>query len=137
MAWLLPTFQAVSIIFAISAVITGMQALVNPVGFSKSFGLASDSKSKHSDSLSKSYISLMGVRQLSTGIILLTFALQNKRTEMATILAIIGVLVAGTDGIFLALGATKSAGLFHAVPGAAIAALAGTVLYSHAASRTA
>ena len=72
----------------------------------------------------------MGIRQLATGIILLTFAYQSKWVEAATILAIIGIVVAGTDGIYLARGGGGSkAGLFHAIPGALIAALACGVIY--------
>ncbi|DBA86180.1 hypothetical protein WJX77_005830 [Trebouxia sp. C0004] len=72
----------------------------------------------------------MGVRQLATGIILLIFAQQNKWTEMATILAIIGVVVAGTDGVYLSRAGAGNLGRFHAIPGALIAALAGGVIYS-------
>ena len=72
----------------------------------------------------------MGVRQLATGTILLTFAYQNKWAEMATILAIIGILVAGTDGVYLARAGKTAQAKVHAVPGALIAALAGAVVYS-------
>lgn len=139
---LLPSFKAVSLIFAISAVATGAQAIINPIGFSRGFGLVlnstpnpsinNENKISHShEILTKSYISLMGVRQIATGIILLTFAYQDKWTEMATILAIIGVVVAGTDGVYLARGGTRNLGLFHAIPGALIAALACFVIYSN------
>ena len=143
MAFLLSTFQVVSIIFAIAAVDTGAQALVDPVGFSISFGLPVALNTRTVDavtsrptavlhshrSLTMSYISLLGVRQLATGLILLTFACQNKWTEMATILAIIGVIVAGTDGIFLSRFGAQNLGRLHAIPGALIAALAGGVIY--------
>ncbi|KAK1808678.1 hypothetical protein LTR12_016957 [Friedmanniomyces endolithicus] len=154
MDYILPTFKFVSVTFAILAVGTGARAVVDPVGFSKSFGLALEpttknspvpdtndvdagSRSKtaapHSDqqhrSLAKSYASLMGVRQLGTGITLLTFAYQGKWTEAATVLAIIGIVVAGTDGFFLARAGHGSLGRFHAIPGAGIAALAAGAIY--------
>lgn len=154
MFYLLPIFKAVSVIFAISAVATGAQAILDPLGFSKGFGLALSSTTadsvgsrtdnedtvtsktaailRHQRSLTMSYVSLMGVRQLATGIILLTFAYQNKWTEMATILAIIGIVVAGTDGIYLSRAGRKELGIFHAVPGALIAALAYGILSSDA-----
>ena len=150
MSYLALTFQLVSVIFAISAVVTGVQSLVDPVGFSKFFGLpltpstaspidrdtAGTSRTtatlQSHRSLAMSYIQLMGVRQLATGLILLTFAYQHKWTEAATVLAIIGVVVAGTDGIFLARAGHRDLGLFHAIPGALIAALAGGFIYSNA-----
>ena len=154
MDFLLPIFKLVSLVFAIAAVATGAQAIADPAGFSKSFGLPPNATPLDSieslighdgaatprttailhqvRSVAISYISLMGIRQLATGIILLTFAYQDKWTEMATLLAIIGILVAGTDAVYLArAGATGKAKL-HAVPGALIAALAGGVIYSSA-----
>jgi len=84
MAYLLPIFKIVSVIFAISAVATGVQAIVDPIGFSRVFGLAlssilTDSMGSLIDdedavtsrttvilhyhrSLTMSYVSLMGVR---------------------------------------------------------------------------
>ena len=151
MDYLLPTFKTISVMFAISAVATGAQAVVDPVGFSSAFGLplrstthtmgskvdTADSSrptatSQYHCSLTMSYISLMGVRQLATGVILMTFAYQNKWTEVATILAIIGIIVAGTDGIYLSRAGARKLARFHAIPGALIAALAGGVIYSSA-----
>lgn len=154
MDYLLPIFKTVSVIFAVSAVATGAQAIVDPIGFSRAFGLALspittdyvgsliDSKGavtsrtteilQNHRSLTMSYISLMGIRQLATGIILLTFAYQKKWTEVATILAIIGIVVAGTDGIYLSRAGGSNVGQFHAIPGAIIAALACGVIYSNA-----
>ncbi|EGP82751.1 unnamed protein product [Zymoseptoria tritici ST99CH_1E4] len=144
MAYLLPSFKAVSIIFSFAAVGTGLQALIDPHGFSKSFGLPIVSSSASQLKPSKngtpssitnfadSYICLMGVRQLGTGILLMIFNYQHKYIEAATVLAVIGVLVAGTDGLFLARAGDRKGGLFHAGPGLAIAALAGAVLYHHA-----
>ncbi|KAK0938043.1 hypothetical protein LTR29_010372 [Friedmanniomyces endolithicus] len=151
---IIPTsFKAVAVIFATLAVVTGAQALVDPVGFSKSFGLtlepaplspvpdtktgnASSSSKKAASpseeqqrSLAKSYASLMGVRQLGTGLTLLVFAYQGKWAEAATILAIIGFVVAGTDGFFLARAGYGSLGRFHAIPGAGIAILAAAAIY--------
>lgn len=134
----LPTFKVVSVLFAGSAIVTGIQAILNPVGFSRSFGLpitvvkdTDKSKSTAIPHIDKaygnpieSYVSLMGVRQLATGITLLTFVYQRKWTEVATILAIIGIVVAGTDGIYLYRSGTRNLAVFHAVPGALIALLA-------------
>ena len=152
MIYLLPIFKAVSLIFAVSAVGTGAQAIVGPIGFSKGFGLALDSpttnitrannegttmskkttsSNSHHD-LTMSYIPLMGVRQLATGLILLTFAYQNKCTEAATILAIIGIVVAGTDGVYLSRAGARWLGVFHALPGALISALACCVIFTNA-----
>ena len=145
MDYLLSVFRMVSVVFAISAVATGAQAIVDPVGFSRSFGLPlspiTDTDNAvtsrptavlHHHRLTMSYVSLLGVRQLATGVILLTFAYQNKWTEMATILAIIGVVVAGTDGLYLSRAGASNLGRIHAIPGALIAALAGGVIYSTA-----
>ncbi|KAF2431480.1 hypothetical protein EJ08DRAFT_610426 [Tothia fuscella] len=145
MNYILPTFKIISIIFALSAVVTGIQSILDPIGFSQFFGLPitppknapnkSTSKSTTTpsrspdDNITLSYVSLMGVRQLATGITLLIFAHQNKWTEMATILIILGLLVAGTDGFYLSRSGARGAGIFHAIPGALIALLAcGVVL---------
>ena len=139
MDWLLLLFQAVSVVFAISAVATGVQALVDPTAFSAFFGLPLHSNEDTSRTtgrppyhrgLAASYVSLMGVRQLATGLTLLLFAYQSKWTDLAAILAILGILVAGTDGAFLYQAGHRQAGVFHAMPGALISALAASVLYS-------
>lgn len=153
MDYLVPIHKAVTIIFAVSAVVTGGRGIVDPAEFAKSFGLSSDIAASESVqilnddagpgtsarataalhrqyNLTMSYVSLMGVRQLATGIILLTFAYQEKWTETATILAIIGILVAGTDGIYLLRAGKGGLGRLHAIPGAAIATLATAVLYT-------
>ena len=127
MGYLLLVLQAVSMIFALAAVATGAQAIVDPVGFSNTFGLSLPTSK--ADSVASSYAALMGVRQLATGITLLTFAYQGKWSEVATILAIIGALVAGTDGLYLSRAGHTAQGRWHAVPGALISALAGASLY--------
>lgn len=150
MGYLASTFRAVSITFAVSAVGTGIQALVSPVGFSRFFGLPLPtpsssppssnpgagrsskraSKQQQQDhALTESYVSLMGVRQLATGITLLAFSYQRKWDEVATILSILGFVVAGTDGVYIARGNDVKAGLFHAIPGSLISVLAGAYLY--------
>lgn len=142
---LLPLFKGVSVIFAVSAIGTGIHALVDPVGFSNFFGMplasliVDDTKATRSstatirndqNSVARDYISLMGIRQLATGVILLIFAYQGKWTEMATVLCTIGILVAGTDGVYLSRSGAKGLGRLHAIPGALIAALAGLLIYS-------
>jgi hypothetical protein len=136
MTFILSAFKLVSVTFAISAVATGVQAIIDPIGFSRSFGLpitdVKDSENsklyKHNGSPIPSYVSLMGVRQLASGMILLTFAWQGKWIEMATILVILGIVVAGTDGYHLSCSGARSLGVFHALPGALIATLAGAVI---------
>ncbi len=147
---LLPTFKIVSVVFAISAIVTGTQAIVDPTGFSRSFGLPIPIVNKDADTSKSpspptsyfpasnnsnpvlSYVSLLGIRQLATGITLLTFAYSKKWTEMATVLVILGIIVAGTDGIYLARsGATNQARL-HAIPGALIALLALATMLTNA-----
>lgn len=136
---LLPTFKIVSVAFASSAIVTGAQAIVDPIGFSRSFGMpvtiAKDADKPQSTPIShfhnsngNSYVSLMGIRQLATGITLLTFAYQEKWTEMATILAILGIIVAGTDGIYLSRSGARNLAKLHAIPGALIALLAGATI---------
>ena len=146
MNFLLPTFKTVSIVFASSAIVTGTQAILDPIGFSRLFGLpiriakdADESKSTailHSDKPNgnpgMSYVSLMGVRQLATGIILLTFAYQKKWTEIATILIILGIIVAGTDGFYLSRSGARNLAKLHAIPGALIALLAGAIILTNA-----
>lgn len=139
---LLPPFKIVSVVFAIAAIVTGTQALLGPIGFSRSFGIpilpvkdastAISGSNKPNDNPTTSYVSLMGVRQLATGITLLTFAYQGKWTEMATILSILGMVVAGTDGWYLSRSGARSQGLFHAIPGGFIAVLAGAVVFTDA-----
>lgn len=115
-------FEIISVVFAVTAIITGIQAIIDPISFSRSFGLPVAGTS------STDYVSLMGVRQLGTGITLLTFAYQRKWREMATILAIIGIVVAGTDGVYLARSGRVNLAMFHAIPGALISLLAAAVL---------
>ena len=142
---LLPTFQIVSVVFAISSVATGVQAILNPMAFSRTFGLpvtiakegdgskaaAISDSHKTSGNPVLSYVSLMGVRQLATGIIVLTFAYQKKWTEMATILTILGVVVAGIDGFYLSRSGARNLARFHAIPGALIALLAFAVILTN------
>lgn len=144
MAYLTSAFKGVSIVFAIAAVTTGVQAMLDPVGFSKSFGiplrtgLYKEKVEKVPETpvqgqpliLAKSYISLMGVRQLATGLTILALASQQNWTGVATILAIIGFVVAGTDGLYLSKAGSRKLALFHAIPGAGIALLACGAMHS-------
>lgn len=146
---LLSIFKTVCLIFSFSAIFTGAHALLIPASFASSFGIplippsstvnsAEESKltaSAHHDKLfpsdpASAYVSLMGVRQLATGLTLLVFAYQGKWTEAATILAILGIVVAGTDGIYLASSGAWSLAKFHAIPGALIAALSGAIVFT-------
>ena len=124
---LLTAFKAVSNIFSLAAVGTGLQGIFDPIGFSKTFGLPLPPSKSSANSCA--YVSLMGIRQLATGTLLMVFNSQDKYIEAATVLAIIGVLVAGTDGFHLAKAGEVKAGAWHAGPGFAIAGLAGAVLW--------
>jgi hypothetical protein len=137
-------FGAVSVIFAVAAVSTGVQAIINPAGFATSFGIPLPRPApKHAKpfkpratptaeeaATSSAYIALLGARQLGTGITLLVFAYQGKWIESATILTIIGIVVAGMDGYHIARSGSLGGGLFHAIPGALIAALAAATLHA-------
>ena len=123
----LPIFKAVSVIFAIAAIVTGARGVIDPMGFSTSFGIPLPPRSTEAPSV-VAYVALMGVRQLSTGIIILIFAYQNKWVETATVLAVIGVFVASTDAVHLAIAGSVGLGWFHALPGGMIAALSVSVL---------
>lgn len=137
---LLSIFKGVALIFTGSALLTGIQAIVDPVGFSRLFGLpipsnasnsstSSTSSSGSDTELTRSYVSLMGVRQLGMGVLLAIFVYDDKWTEVATVLAVIGFVVAGTDGFYLARSGNRTQARWHAIPGAVIALLAiGAVL---------
>jgi hypothetical protein len=148
MSYILSAFKAVSFTFAVLAVATGVQALWDPVGFAASFGIPIHVAPKTNDNdntinpsqprdklalsnaTAASYVALMGVRQLATGITLLTFVYQGKWNELGTLLVILGFLVAGTDGVFLYRSGAGWKGPFHALPGAGIALLAGAAISS-------
>ncbi|TFK98585.1 hypothetical protein BDV98DRAFT_512112 [Pterulicium gracile] len=137
MALLTTSFKLVSLFFALSAVGTGLQALLDPLGFSRSFGVPNGpntstprpaTSTAHNNNNNNNpllpYVSLMGVRQLATGLTLLLFASLGKWAEMAMILGILGFVVACTDGYFLFKAGNERQALFHALPGALIASLA-------------
>lgn len=126
-------FKSVSLIFAFSAVGTGLQALLDPLGFSKGFGIPYSPDKKDAKDVTATannnllpYISLVGARQLATGMTLLLFSWRSKWTEMAELLSILGFVVAGSDGLHLfRIGNTNQA-IFHALPGSMIALLSAT-----------
>lgn len=72
---------------------------------------------------------LVGARQLGTGIVIGVSLYRRKWKEAAIVLAIIGVVVAGSDGWVLARAGNTGAALFHAGPGLLIATLAASVIY--------
>ncbi|KAI8814187.1 hypothetical protein BJ742DRAFT_848930 [Cladochytrium replicatum] len=87
------------------AVVTGIQAVYS---IARSFGIQIQPPKPHDDhvmsgtlirtqSSASAYVSLMAVRRLATGV-LLTYARQEKWEEIATLLLILGFVVAGTDG---------------------------------------
>ncbi|KAI3390654.1 hypothetical protein diail_8985 [Diaporthe ilicicola] len=143
------TFGGVSVIFAVASVFTGVQAIINPAGFATSFGIplpppspkhekaaleprATPATEEAAASSVHMYVALLGVRQVGTGITLLVFAYQGKWVESATVLAIIGIVVAGMDGYHIVQSGSLGGGLFHAIPGALIAALAAATVVTSA-----
>ena len=79
---------------------------------------------KQEREMTKTFIALIGARQLGTGIIRATFILQGKWQEVATVLGVIGFVFAGLDGVFLWRAGKLSEARWHAIPGASIAVLA-------------
>lgn len=120
------SFRAVTLIFASASLFTGFQAVFVPAKFASSFGIrlpdadttkSTPSASSLKDPGASAYVSVMGARQLGTGLTLLAFAYQGKWAEAATVLSIIGVVVAGTDGWHIArTGGSLGGGLYHAGP---------------------
>lgn len=145
----IPTaFKAVSLTFTGLALWTGANGVLRPKSFAAGFGMPIDNASRATTPINdrkqqqrllsssadtdttRAYVRLMSIRQLATGVILATFARQGKWDEMATVLVTIGVLVAGTDGLFLARVAGRTdLGVFHALPGGVIALLSAIFLW--------
>lgn len=143
MDYVLTSFKIISTIFSILAVQTGAHAVLRPASFAESFGLPIDlnvgQKSRGGDQKETlaaqrnidsglSYVTMMGVRQLGTGVIILIFASRGKWMEIATILSVVGLLVATTDAYNLWSARKPGLARFHALPGIAIAAHAILVL---------
>ncbi|KAF7949017.1 hypothetical protein EAE96_008193 [Botrytis aclada] len=124
---LLLLFKSISIIFGISTVITGTQALLNPIAFSKTFGITVP-KEKDTPIL-RSYITLMATRQLATGTSILLLARIGHYISIAYILMVTGILVAGTDGVFISKNGSMKMGIVHAGPGFVIAAVAAATIW--------
>jgi len=127
---LLLVFKGVSIIFATASVFTGTQALLDPIAFSKTFGISIPKD--HDTPLLRSYVTLMATRQLATGISILLLAKQGHFIAIAYILMIAGAVVAGTDGVFIAKNGSRRMGIVHAGPGFAIASLAALTIWQEA-----
>lgn len=133
MSALLRFFQAITIIFTPLAIYTGLSAILQPRAFAKQFGIplsplsgGGKGKGTADNGVEQAYVSLLGARQLGTGVILLIFASLGKWEEAAIVLSVIGVVVAGMDGLYIARSGPGriGAGAFHAVPGAGVALLA-------------
>ena len=127
---LLLVFKGVSIIFATASVFTGTHALLDPIAFSKTFGISIPKD--HDTPLLRSYVTLMATRQLATGISILLLAKQGHFIAIAYILMIAGAVVAGTDGVFIAKNGSRRMGIVHAGPGFAIASLAALTIWQEA-----
>ena len=124
---LLLLFKGVSLIFATASVFTGTQALLDPIAFSKTFGITIPKQ--HDTPLLRSYITLMAARQLATGISILLLAKQGHFIAIAYILMVAGIVVAGTDGVFIAKNGSRKMGVVHAGPGFVIASLAALTIW--------
>jgi hypothetical protein len=144
MDYVLASFIGISTIFSILAIQTGAHALLRPVSFAQSFGLPMTTKvasknrpEDNEDALAVkqnldfglAYVTMMGVRQLATGVTILIFASRGKWTEIATILSVLGLLVATTDAYMLWNAGKTGLARYHALPGIAIAAHALVVLW--------
>jgi hypothetical protein len=123
-------FKAISLIFATATVFTGAQALLDPIAFSKTFGISIPEQ--HDTPLLRSYVTLMATRQLATGISTLLLARQGHFIAIAYILMVAGFVVAGTDGIFIANMGSQKMGIVHAGPGFVIASIAALVIWQEA-----
>lgn len=124
---LLLLFKGVSLIFATASVFTGTQALLDPIAFSKTFGITIPKQ--HDTPLLRSYVTLMAARQLATGISILLLAKQGHFIAIAYILMVAGIVVAGTDGVFIAKNGSRKMGVVHAGPGFVIASLAALTIW--------
>ena len=120
-------FKGISLIFATATVFTGAQALLDPIAFSKTFGISIPKQ--HDTPLLRSYITLMATRQLATGISILLLAKQAQLLAIAYILTVAGIVVAGTDGVFIAKNGSRKMGIVHAGPGFVIAAIAALTIW--------
>ena len=125
---LLHLFKPVALIFATSSVFTGVQALANPIAFSQLFGIHVP-RDKDTPLL-RSYITLMATRQLATGITLLLLARKGQWVPVAYVLVVMGIIVAGIDGVLIARNGSWKMGIVHAGPGFAIAAMAAATIYT-------
>jgi hypothetical protein len=127
---LLLLFKGVSLIFATASVFTGTQAFLDPIAFSKTFGITIPKD--HDTPLLRSYVTLMATRQLATGLSILLLAKQGHFIAIAYILIVAGIVVAGTDGVFIAKNGSRRMGIVHAGPGFAIASLAALTIWQEA-----
>jgi hypothetical protein len=123
-------FKAVSLIFATASVFTGAQALLDPIAFSKTFGISIPKQ--HDTPLLRSYVMLMATRQLATGISILLLARQGHFIAIAYVLMVAGFIVAGTDGVLIAKMGSRKMGIVHAGPGFVIASIAALVIWQEA-----
>lgn len=97
--------------FAAASIITGCTAVRDPSTFADTFGLELPPRSSgfnqfpkeaqtallEQQNVTRKYVSLMGVRQLATGLILLTLEWRHQWREAAIVVAISGFVVATTN----------------------------------------
>ena len=144
MDYLLPSFQGVSVIFAILALQTGGQAFWTPLVFAETFGLPLDSTStstlteankavvnaaETNHNVALSFVTMMGMRQFAAGGTILALAAQGEWVSIATVLSVYGVCAAGVDTYNLHRANKPSLARYHGIPGAIITGHAMAVLY--------
>jgi hypothetical protein len=123
-------FKGISLIFAAASVFTGAQALLDPIAFSKTFGISIPKQ--HDTPLLRSYVTLMATRQLAMGMSILLLARQGHFIAIAYVLMVAGFIVAGTDGVLIAKMGSRKMGIVHAGPGFVIASIAALVIWQEA-----
>jgi len=124
---LLLLFKGISLIFGVASTLTGAQALVDPIAFSKTFGITI--RKDQDTPLLRTYVTLMAARSLATGASVLLLAKQGQFIAIAYILMVAGVVVAGTDGVLIARMGSRKNGIVHAGPGFVIAAIAALTVW--------
>lgn len=125
---LLLIFKPTAFIFSIASIFTGLQSLFRPLHFSRLFGIPI--VPSQTTPLLLDYISLMGSRQLSTGLATALLLLRGNDVGAGYVLMVAGVVVAGWDGVIIARNGSTRMGIVHAGPGFVIAAIAAGVVWT-------
>ena len=116
-----PLAQTTATLVGIAATLAGFRSILSPKSFAQSFGLPQSdpqprlqgqdqevrSQSKSLDS-SNPFIPVVGVRNIATGLSILTFSLQNKSQTTGTVLLCNLAAMVGDTVICYRLGARGS-----------------------------